>query len=324
MSSFWHVAFGILLIIIWIVAGGFVTRASTFLRDKKGKDEKLNRAYTYTFWAAVVTWVLVGLFVLLIILAVFGVLAIFGSGAGEAAEAGEAGEAAETAELSRGERAKNAIKSPRLREEVSKHSSLSTILFLLFALVLVGTTGVLSALAAGDIASSPKYDPSINKLRTAYTDCIVAASLCLGAGGLLIIGIVVYIIIDIRRKGPEKKEEKKLLLVHDEEAERLRRAEATAVEERARREVEERDRLRAAAEDIEIRKLYQKAGVNPNSPVPVSTRTTTENRVESALDKTAGLRSAATSTAASELGLDRSASGSEVALAAALKAYERK
>ena len=67
MSSFWNFAFGAILIIIWIISGGFVTQANVFLGPYKNKDQYLHSAYWYTFWAAFVTWTLIGIFILLII-----------------------------------------------------------------------------------------------------------------------------------------------------------------------------------------------------------------------------------------------------------------
>lgn len=246
MSSFWNFAFGALLVLIWIVAGGFVTQANVKLHSTKDKDSDLNKAYWYTFWAAFITWFLVGIFILLIILSVLGIVALFGSGVGEAGAAAEGGavaaegaEGAETAEAAEAEegaagrsrKANEAAKSPQGQSAVSTGVSWLTIAFLVFALILVAITGVLSALAAASMIRSPNYDPSNANLRTAYTDCIIAASMCLGAGGLLIIGIIVYFIIGEQHKKKIEAQQKLEQKEHALELQELQQERATQIQE---------------------------------------------------------------------------------------------
>ena len=189
MSSFWNFVFGVILIILWIIAGVFITQASIYLTPYKDRDDLLHRAYIFCFWAAFVTWFLIALFILLIVLSVVGVVALFGSGVGEAAEAGE-------------------IEESRLltQNNLSEQGiSWFTIAFLVFALILIGVTGVLSAIAATSMTESSNFNNNVVELATAYRDCIISASVCLGAGSLLIIGMVIYFVV-----GYEKEQKVKL------------------------------------------------------------------------------------------------------------------
>lgn len=191
MSSFWNFAFGAILIIIWIVAGGFVTQANTYLHHYRNDDKYMHSAYWYTFWAAFVTWTLIGIFILLIILSIIGVVALFGTGVGEA------GTAAEAAEVESAETMGKGKKSGKI---AGKTISWFTIAFLIFALFLVATTGILAAIAASDMVKSSSYDNTNRKLTSAYQSCIISASVCLGAVGIIIIGIITYIAIGFQKK----------------------------------------------------------------------------------------------------------------------------
>lgn len=216
MSSFWNFAFAALLVIIWIVSGGFVSQASVHLHSSRNIDSHLNKAYWYTFWASFVTWFLVALFILLIILSAIGFIALFGSGVGEEAVVAEgvvAEEESLTASKAAKELAKKKFQEKRKGRKKDEGISWITIIFLGFALILVIITGVLAALAAGEMSKSPNFDRSNSRLRSAYINCIIAASLCLGASGLLIIGIIVYLVIGERRKKQVEGEKAALLTV---------------------------------------------------------------------------------------------------------------
>lgn len=207
MSSFWNFLFGAILILIWIIAGGFVTQANVYLSPYKNLDNNFHQAYWFTFWAAFVTWSLIGLFIVLVILSILGVVALFGSGVGEVGVAAEGAEGAEVEEAEfRSERANNSTNSPQYTKSAI---SWFTIGFLIFALILIGITGVLAAIAASDIIASSNYMSSNSKMQGAYNDCIIAASLCLGAGGILLIGIIVYLAIGIKRRREIKQTEEK-------------------------------------------------------------------------------------------------------------------
>lgn len=169
MGSFWSFLFGLILMVIWIVAGVYITQTNIILRPIHGDDPDLTSANDYAFWAAFVTWFLVSAFILLAILSVFGVVELFG--AFEAVSAS------------------------------SKGISIFTLLFLGFAFALVTVTGVLSVISAVDIAKSPIYsnNPSAD-LQRARTDAIIAACLCIGAAGVLIIGGIIYLIVGYRKQ----------------------------------------------------------------------------------------------------------------------------
>ena len=157
------------MIILWIVAGGYATQANIALSSRRNDDPELQRAYTYTFWAAFITWTLIGIFIILIILSVVGVVALFGSGAGEVGVAAEEGGAVEEAGGSRYERGRAYAQSPDGQSNISTGISWLTIGFLVFALILVGITGVLTAIAATSIVKSPDYIPDDPAFKTAWS-----------------------------------------------------------------------------------------------------------------------------------------------------------
>lgn len=185
MRPFWNFLFAIGLLLIWIIAGGYITQASVFLIPSKNIDKNFKNAYKYSTWAAVVTWLLVAF-------AIVGVILLFVFGAEIAAAAASAAEAATSG---------GAITSIQNLQKASKGVSWIVLGFLGFALALVFLTGILSALTATNIKSSEKYDPKNKKMARAYKDSIIAASLSLGAAGLLIIGSLTYIVV----KGQQKR-----------------------------------------------------------------------------------------------------------------------
>ena len=262
MSSFWNFAFGAILVVIWIIAGGFITKTNVSLSPYKDQDSYLSNAYWYSFWAAFVTWTLIGIFIILVILSVIGVIALFGSGVGEAGAVAEGGavaaEEAETVELTSTKMVKSKGKGA-----ISTGVSWITIGFLLFALVLVAITGVLSALSASSMVKSPNYDSKNSKLKTAYTDAIVAASLCLGAGGLLIIGIIVYLIIGEQRK--KKIEAQKELAAKQRalELQEIKQLETQSIREKAAQQAAYKEQLQQAQQTALLQKVYQQAGAPP-------------------------------------------------------------
>jgi heme/copper-type cytochrome/quinol oxidase subunit 2 len=206
MSSFWNFAFGFILVIVWVIAGGFVTQASVFLTSYRDTDDNLHRAYWFTFWASFVTWFLIAIFIILIILSVLGVAALFGSGAGELGVAAEGEAAAAEGGLGVTEGFVPNMQSVKSSQGISW----TTIVFLIFALILVIVTGTLSAIASSNIKQSSNYKNTISKLETAYNDCIIAAVMCLGAAGILIIGLFVYFIIGYQQSQKIRAQEEKI------------------------------------------------------------------------------------------------------------------
>lgn len=247
MSSFWNFLFGAILVVIWIVAGGYVTQASVYLTSYRNNDDNLNTAYWFTFWAAFVTWFLVGVFIILVILSIIGVAALFGSGVGEVGLAAEGAEGAEFEQA--------AFRS----SNTSGGFSWLTIIFLLFALGLVITTGVLSAIAANSIAQSPNYDPNNDTLKTAYTDCIIAASMCLAAAGILIIGTIIYFIIGIQA---ERKRQRQLDIINKRRSNQLQSIEQLkqeALKRKLQQDLELKEEVQRAKQAALIQKVYQQA-----------------------------------------------------------------
>jgi len=262
MSSFWNFLFGAILVIVWIISGGFVTQANVFLTSYKDKDSDLSRAYWYSFSAAFITWFLIGVFIILIILSVIGLVALFGSGVGEAGAAAEEAETARVAAeaeftLSR-KGIRNYATSPQGQSTITTGISWFTIGFLVFALLLVVTTGILSALAASSMTQSHNFDPSDSKLKTAYNDCIIAASLSLGAAGLLIIGIIVYFVVGLERQrkidAQKKLEQKREQL----ELAEIRRVKQEALRQKIQQEAVFKQELQQTEEQALLQKVYER------------------------------------------------------------------
>src|SRR5438045_2983561 len=93
MSTFWNYLIGFILLIIWIIAGVYLTEASIDLGNFANLDENFSLAHRYAYIATFLTWFLVVLFFVLLILAATGVIALFSTGVGEEAEASEAASA---------------------------------------------------------------------------------------------------------------------------------------------------------------------------------------------------------------------------------------
>lgn len=254
MSSFWNFVFSFVLVTLWLISGVFITIASIDLTPYKDKDNNLNRAYWFAFWASFVTWFLVGSFIILVILAVVGVVALFGSGVGEAGVAAEGAEGEASLSQFRGY-----AQSPEGQSAIGSGISWLTLAFLIFALILVTITGVLSAIAASSMAESPNFDRSIVNLDTAYTDCIVAASVCLGAGGILLIGTIVYFIIGWRNQR-----------ARDKEYEQIRQLRAQAIRKTLLESAQQKQLAQLQQQELR-QQLLQNASQSVNSnPMPIN------------------------------------------------------
>lgn len=224
MGHFWNFVFGIVLLGIWLVSGGFITQTNVFITKYRKDDDQMSKAWTYSFMAAFVTWFLVVLFILLIILAIVGVVALFGTGVGEVGVA--AGGAATAAEGLLTSTAKSAVTSGAGLSWVG-------IGFIVISLTLVVLSGVLSAMTAQQINNSLSFKVNKQnnpKLPKAYSNAIIAACACLGAFGFLLIALAVYIFIGIRRKHKLKKQ---LQQQQIEEAQQEAEAQAQAEEDAA-------------------------------------------------------------------------------------------
>lgn len=194
MSSWWTFIFGLILISVWVVSGGFLTQANVFLTGYKNKDGELDKAYNYTFWAAFILWFIVALFVLLLFLSIVGVVALFGSGAGEVAEA----ESVEERNLV----ANSGTHSPSGYGGSSW--SWTTVIFFLVVFVLVLITGGLAAAAFVAIGDSPNFNTSDSKLKTAYDDCSIAAVISILTAVILIVGFLTYMVTRYEYSSPNQ------------------------------------------------------------------------------------------------------------------------
>jgi hypothetical protein len=194
MSSVWGIILIVLLLIIWIIAGGYITQANVYLSPLKNTDNLFQQAYNYTFWAAFITWTLVGIFILIIILAIFGVVALFGSGAGEAEVA--AGEVKEEESIySKVYKQYQKNQSSQSSQPEESGMSWLTIVFLFIAAILLSITGILAAISAEDMTKSHSFDENNNNIAVAYNDCIIAAILSLTSVGLLVLAVIAYLFI---------------------------------------------------------------------------------------------------------------------------------
>lgn len=176
--NFWIAFAGLVLIAIWITAGGFVTQASTLFHADKNVNEFSHRAYWYTFWAAFVTWTLVGLALIAGFLSLTGIFSLFSF---------------------------STVASTLSPYSKPQGISISTVIFLLVCMALVFTTGVLSALAAYNMQQSNLMNENNERLAKGYSDCVIAAVSALTAGGLLVIAIIAVIVVGIVRKNRETK-----------------------------------------------------------------------------------------------------------------------
>ena len=249
MSSALNFVFGILLIIIWIAAGTLVTIANTHLTSYKNKDANMHEAYWFTFWAAFVTWTLIIIFIILVILSVVGVVALFGSGVGEAGVAAEGAEGAEVAASTESEG--SFIKSPQGQSAAKEGISWVTIGFLAFAVILVSITGVLAAIAASSMTKSSSYDTSVEKLLTAHEYCMIAAIICITAVGLLVIGIIIYLVIGVRNQNKRKAKEAV-------ETKGLEKIQEASREQKLQEQSEFQKQLKATVQQAVLQKVTQK------------------------------------------------------------------
>lgn len=196
-TTAFNVIFAILLIGAWIYTGGLMAQASTKLHGYKNVNDELNDAYWFAFWSAFVTWFLVGLFLLVILLGILGVIGLFATGIGEVATittvAATTAEGAAVAGASGGDAVKTGVSA------ISTGVSWITLALLGVALVLVTITGVLAAMAASKMVKG-NFDSSNEDLKKAYNDCVISASVCLGAAGLIVIGFIVYFIMRMVNK----------------------------------------------------------------------------------------------------------------------------
>lgn len=224
LNSWWIFLFGIILLVLWVISGGFVTQANVLLTPSKNIDDFFKRAYWATFAASFITWFLIAIFLLLVVLSValliFGaseVAAVVGTAeAGFATAATSIGVETITIKTITKEGAKylkdQGVKYIEKQHKYVPESGINWFIlgFLIFALVLVAITGVLSAIAASSMTKSPRFSSQNADMKKAHNDCVIAAILCLGTGSIIIIGLVIYFIIGIIQTNNSQKIANKL------------------------------------------------------------------------------------------------------------------
>jgi hypothetical protein len=167
----------IILFIVWVVAGGFITQSNVFLHPYRYDDTYMHLAWLLTFWVSFITWVLLILMIVLVILAIAGVGALFGTGAGEAAQAEK---------LATGD-------EPQLPQ--TPQIGTIVIVMLVIFLGLVIFNGISSIVASINIKKSPSYSSENPKLKKAYDSCIIAAVMSMVSAGLLLIGLIALSVV---------------------------------------------------------------------------------------------------------------------------------
>jgi amino acid transporter len=195
----------IITIILLIVAGVYATRSAVQVTKMPNydKDGDLQQAHKFLTWAAVVTWVSVGLAVIaVIILIIAGVF--FGP---EEAAAGAAAEEATLLETQKG------------LGGIGKTANFIVIAAMLGTAALALTVGGLSAAAAIRINKSPNSDSTPGK--DAYKYATIAAITGIGGIGLIIIGFAIYFIVRAQQKKKQRELTQKIALYRVEQSQGL-------------------------------------------------------------------------------------------------------
>lgn len=223
MSSLWSFLITTVLVVIFIVVGGYMTQAADYLRGYRKQDPLIDKAYRYCVYVAIIVWSIVALVIIIISLAVTGIVALFSTGVGEVGVAAEAGEGATVEEgASRNFTGNN----PNLGSGISW----ITFGFLILAMILVTIAGVLAAQAAAALKSSPKYNPDNRYKVKAYDNCRTSAILSLGAVGLLLLSVTFYLLYEYRQRELAKEQR---LKVQTAEVDAIKTREATLAAARA-------------------------------------------------------------------------------------------
>jgi len=172
MSTFTTIVSCILLL-IFLISGGLMVKSAYDISYFQVQDQYIQNAHYYATWAAVITWILVALVIILI-----GVYFWYSA---EVPEAALEGALAKT----------------------QTSSWWSTIyLFIIFILVII--VGILAAQAAFNIDKSPNYNSNIPIEYAAREGAIATAVLCLGSTGLLIVWFIYDLIPESKPETPNK------------------------------------------------------------------------------------------------------------------------
>lgn len=171
-------------------------------------------------------------------------------------------------------------------QDILNHEGVSWIMTgaLMIALGLVITTGILAAIAASNIQSSPYFqqNPDNNDLQTAYKDCIISASMCLAAAGILVIGFLIYWWVREKRKKDLEKaireEQEARVQAQQERQQKLQEIRQAKLQVRAQQNAErkaEREQRQSELEEAQhqamLLRVYQQAGItNPGTALASS------------------------------------------------------
>jgi hypothetical protein len=278
MPNRYEVAYGVLLL-IWAVSGGYITSANVKLGSYKKEDKYLNNAYWNTFAAAFVTWTLIGIIILLMILAAVGIIGLFATGAGEVAAGGvaagevaaggvAAGEAITASEVAAGgvealegdstlKKAMDIAKGKLNKKNSITEVSNVTLAILGVSLFLVTVSGILAAVSASQIRKSPNYNADDKKLQEAHSDCTIAAILCLGSAGILLI-VMLIAVVSHKRAEDKIKEAKEILAKQQKEhalqAEKLKQEHDLEV-----RKLQEENQKAMIERQLELKRAHERS-----------------------------------------------------------------
>lgn len=190
------------------------------------------------------------------------------------------------------EQEKEATETPEERQEqddldLLNSQGVSWIMtgFLLMALGLVITTGILSAITASNINQSEYFQQNQDNasLQQAYKYAVISASMCLAAAGLLVLGFIVYYIMREQHKRNIRKaiqrEQQERLQAEQERQQKLSEIRQAKLQARAQKDAERRQEQEARRKELEdaqhqamLLRVYQQAGVTnppPGAVVPV-------------------------------------------------------
>ena len=159
------------LLLLWIITGGFITEANIYLDKYKDSNTYLNKAWKYTFAVAFMTWFIVAL-------AIIGIVAlVFGGG--------------EALGIKFAKSQQNNLKKGKL-----PNIELYIIIFFLFALSLLIISSVLAVVSYTEIEKNLKLQNGINNndINKAYTSTKYGFIFGFISVGLALILLLVYII----------------------------------------------------------------------------------------------------------------------------------
>ena len=179
MSTFLIFLVLLILAIIFVISGVFVTKAAVKLHKGGDTEPNLAKAHKFLVWTSVLTWIIVALIIILIVLGiVFGATILPELGIGTGSLAGVAGAA-------------------KGGKHVEGHHGIGFWLIaigLILAIILDVAVGVMAAYAAVLIK---RYIDNVNTtvspdITEAYHAAVIAAVLTLVAVGLLVIAVIAY------------------------------------------------------------------------------------------------------------------------------------